>query len=363
MLRRAVSFFILFFASTSITAATTFSVDARFQEMEAHMAAGDYGKGRSIALELESLGDPRAFYTLGFLEAKRRTPEGDAAAFTYFKKAGEKDYPEAYFPLYLMYSQGSGTAEDKTKALYWLVRDVEGDRRNLFLLAKHYHDGDLGPVEREKAFGLFTEILRSRYFSNTEEQVMAAFHIGWMLVGGTEATQIIWTDRAFDMVLSSSISTPQVNWAKEEINTWQTRGLWAPDRGDGSEEHAVCKSRGYKSWSKDYGVCRQALLEMRKHEAEVERKIALAKAQIERAEEIARKQRNREQLSALFNVLAALSGQPNVPNKFISGSTPTFMGCRLVSRNRSKSYTQCNYSCSGERVTRNVGIADHCPIN
>ncbi len=114
--------------------------DKRFQERLEKAVSGDrraqyrlgllYLRGNEVKKDLKKAriwlekaaeqGYAKAFYRLGMLHvSKRYGMYNPAKAFAYFRKGAAKKHAESQYSLALAYYKGTGTAQDKTKALYW----------------------------------------------------------------------------------------------------------------------------------------------------------------------------------------------------------------------------------------------------
>ena len=97
-------------------------------------------------LKLARQGDAEAQYAVGqLLLARKGTPETDAEAVEWFRKAAEQGHEGARYSMGAAYSNGIGVAKDVLKALEWFrslaVDGYTGMERALQLMGDP--DGDM----------------------------------------------------------------------------------------------------------------------------------------------------------------------------------------------------------------------------
>jgi hypothetical protein len=346
----------LFFCMSSVSVQS-----ATIAEMVGAMKAGDYGTARSIALTFEKKNDPIALYTLGFLESKRNTLEGDKKAFSYFLKAANLGNLSAMYFVHIGYLEGRGIKQDTNKSIEWMEKAIlKGDVLSNFNLGYLYFDGTKVEKNIDKAFKHFLAIYEETSLKNTEEWVLSTFFIGLIFLPAKEQQLITAVDQAFDAVLNSQTSSNRIEWAKSEILIFQNTKQWTPNRGDGTQADVLCRNRNLKTWTSEYSNCRiqvEADIKIKEQRAQDFQRQNEIQAEIARRREAKFKEEQRDE--ALLRFLGALAGA-GAPSRY---STPQPQGCFLNSSVVSGMYRNCIYRCVAGNVSRTVGAAELCPLS
>jgi hypothetical protein len=280
------------------------------------MSAGEFEAARKMSLRLIKNNDPIAFYTLGYLDLRKNTPEGDKSAFRYLSQAAKLEHVGSMSMLGVMHLQGKGSKKDLPQGEILLTKASEkGDAYAAFNLGLHYVGHYGGAQKPQLAADEFWKVIRKRDLEGTENWIISAFYIGLASVNSSEKRDKEISNTAFAEVLKSKLDTPRVEWAKKEIAGLIEKGLTNVGQGDGSEDDKLCQKFGFQVLSDQYAQCRLKVDVAKREAQDRQRAYELAKRRYD--EEVARyeqqkaeieRERERRKGEALMRFGLALMG-------------------------------------------------------
>ncbi len=296
------------------------------------MRSGEFEAARKMSLRLIKNNDPIAFYTLGYLDYRKKTPDGDKSAFKYMLQAAKLNNLSAMSRVGDMYLKGIGIKKDLLEAENWLLKASErGHERAIYNLGLYFYGHYGGEQKPQLALEQFLKIINLKELEQTETWVISAFYIGMLTVNSNEQRGKEISESAFSEVLKSKLTTQQVNWAKKEIAILVEKNLTKAGQGDGTDDDKLCQNFGFQVLSIEYSQCRLKVDIAKREQVQKE---AAYQAEMARYQEEQRRyeaqvaeyerQKERQKGLALLRFGAALAG----------GTSPHFSE-NLANANRS----------------------------
>ncbi len=298
------------------------------------MNAGEFEAARKMSLSLIKNNDPIAFYTLGHLDYRKKTPEGDKSAFQYLLQAAKLDVVFAMNRVGFMYLNGIGVDKDLHEGEIWLTKASDrGEEYAIYNLGLHFYGQYGGEQKPQLALDQFLKIINRKELEQTEDWTMSAFYIGILTLNSNEQRGKELSESAFSEVLKSKLSTQRINWAKREIAVLVEKNLTKAGKGDGSDDDKLCQGFGFQVLSVEYPQCRLKV-ELAKREANDRQRIfELAKRQYDdemaryeqQKAEIARARERRQSEAMLKFGLALMGGaSPRATENFANAGRQMF---------------------------------------
>jgi len=290
------------------------------------MNSGEFESARKMSLRLIKKNDSTALYTLGYLDLRKKTPEGDKSAFKYILQAAQLDHLSSMSQVGFMYLNGIGVKKDLVEGVRWLSKASErGHVSAIYNLGLHFYGNNGEEQKPELALEQFLKIINKKELENTEDWIISAFYIGMLTINSKEKSGRDFSEIAFNEVLKSKLTTPQVSWAKKEVGILVEKNLTKAGKGDDSEEDKLCQKFGFEVLSAEYSQCRMKVEIAKREAADRQREYDLAKRRYE--EEMARyeqqkaefdRERERRRGEAMLKFGLALMGgtSPNASENF-----------------------------------------------
>jgi TPR repeat protein len=259
------------------------------------MNAGEFESARKMSLRLITKNDPIALYTLGHLDQRKKTAEGDKSSFNYMLRAANLNHIPSMSRVGFMYLNGIGVKKDLTEGANWLSKASEkGNIPATYNLGLYFYGHYGGEQNPELALEQFLKIINRKELENTEDWIVSAFYVGMLTVNSAEQRGRELSEIAFLEVLKSKLSTQRVNWAKKQIELLVEKGLTKAGRGDGSEDDKLCQNFGFQVLSSEYSQCRLKVEIAKREATDRQREYDLAKLRYE--QELARYEQQKNDL-------------------------------------------------------------------
>jgi TPR repeat protein len=295
-------------------------------QIRGEIESGNFDIARQLAQQLIKKNDPVGYFTIGWLEERKKTKEGFTKAFLAYQKAATLGDLYSTFLVAKMFQDGVGVPKNIDSAIIWYEIAVKkNDVESIFELANIYRNLDGHPGNLQKSYDLFLKIAQNNSIENTELSVLSFFFIGLMTRDSVIDSEKSNSEYIFNLVLKSPIKTPRVEWAKSEIKSYVTSGKSRAGLGDSSPDDILCASYGFEFGKADYADCRLKLELIRQQNVQADRIYGeqLRQYQLEQKryqEQVARYEKERERQKALAQIqfgLALLGGtSPNASENF-----------------------------------------------
>ena len=282
------------FTTLSLVLFVSIGLAATEDEIRGAIAAGDFESARSMAVQLIKKNDPIGYYTLGWLEERRKTEKGYKAAFSSYLKAANLGHTKSMHYAAQMLKEGQGTKKNMEQAVFWYGKAAEDALPEAMFELAHIYRGEGGmTVNNKKAYDLYYKIASDERLSNTELSTLSMFYMGLLTRDSPDPKSKELSENLFEIVMQSKLQTKQVEWAKSEIQSYAEAGKTKVGKGDGSADDGLCQKYGFKIATAPYSECRMKVEIARKQNEQSERIYAQQKRQYE-----AELQRYQEQAAA-----------------------------------------------------------------
>ncbi len=295
-------------------------------QIRGEIESGNFDVARKLAQQLIKKNDPIGYFTIGWLEERKKTNEGFIKAFQAYQKAANLGDLYSIFLVAKMYQEGIGTIKNIDSAIIWYDKAVEkNDIESTFELANIYRKLDGLPGGLQKSYDLYLKIAQNKSIENTEISVLSYFFLGLMTRESTVVSEKNNSENLFNFVLKSTLKTARVEWAKSEIKSYVASGQSRAGLGDGSSDDILCASYGFDFGTVNYADCRLKIQSIRQQNIQADRiyNEQLHQYQLEQKryqEQVARYEKERERQKGLAQMqfgLALLGGtSPNASENF-----------------------------------------------